>query len=244
MAFVGQTSGDSMGKPGVMFYFDVRPCIKRLSLEEKGQLFEAILDYGEFGIEPELDGAVGVAWDFLLPKLDRDDDRYSRQVEQRQYAVFVREVKKHGGTPPPMDEWRQLSGTERYRLVSADNGQHPTNNSQTTTNNSQLTKDIIMGADKPPTRKRFVPPTVQDVAEYCRGKGYAVNAERFVDYYTANGWKVGKNPMKDWKAAVRTWTAKEKPAVVPATPEHCGYVLAPLEDPYEVAMRGRGITHV
>ena len=237
MAFVGQTSGDSMGKPGVMFYFDVRPCIKRLSLEEKGQLFEAILDYGEFGIEPELDGAVGVAWDFLLPKLDRDDDRYSRQVEQRQYAVFVREVKKHGGTPPPMDEWRQLSGTERYRLVSADNGQHPTNN-------SQLTKDIIMGADKPPTRKRFVPPTVQDVAEYCRGKGYAVNAERFVDYYTANGWEVGENPMKDWKAAVRTWTAKEKPAVVPATPEHCGYVLAPLEDPYEVAMRGRGITHV
>lgn len=199
-----------MSKPGVMFYFDVRPCIKRLSLEEKGQLFEAILDYGEFGTEPELDGAVGVAWDFLLPKLDRDDDRYGRQVEQRQYAVFVREVKKHGGTPPPIDEWKQLSNTERYRLVSADNEQHPTNNSQTTTNNSQLTKDIIMGADKPPTRPRFKPPTLEDVAAYCKEKELSVDAQRFVDYYQSNGWRVGKNPMRDWQAAVRNWNGKEQ----------------------------------
>lgn len=90
---------------------------------------------------------------------------------------------------------------------------------------------------KPPAQKRFVPPSVRDVADYCRGKGYAVDAERFVDYYTANGWKVGKNPMKDWKATVRTWAAREKPAA-PATQEHCGYVLAPLEDPYEAAMKG------
>ena len=61
-----------MAKPGVMFYFDVRPCIKRLDAAEKGRLFEAILDYGEFGVVPELDGALGVAWDFIQPKLDRD----------------------------------------------------------------------------------------------------------------------------------------------------------------------------
>lgn len=99
-----------------------------------------------------------------------------------------------------------------------------------------IPKDV---ADKPPTRKRFVPPTVQDVAEYCRDKGYAVDAERFVDYYTANGWRVGKNPMRDWQAAARTWAAKEKLTVAPTTPEHCGYTLAPLEDPFETAMRGK-----
>ena len=38
-----------------------------------------------------------------------------------------------------------------------------------------------------------------------------MDAERFVDYYTANGWKVGKNPMKDWKAAVRNWERKDPP---------------------------------
>jgi len=97
---------------------------------------------------------------------------------------------------------------------------------------------------KPPAHKRFVHPTVPMVAAYCGEKGYHLDAERFVDYYTANGWKVGKNPMKDWRAAVRTWAAKEKLTVAPpATQEHCGYTLAPLEDPFEVAMReGGGIS--
>ena len=53
--------------------------------------------------------------------------------------------------------------------------------------------------------KRFTPPTVEEVKAYCLGRKNDVDAERFVDYYTANGWKVGKNNMKDWKAAVRTW---------------------------------------
>lgn len=67
-----------------------------------------------------------------------------------------------------------------------------------------------MVADKPPTRPRFSPPTLEQVKSYCEEKGYTVDPERFVDYYTANGWRVGKNPMKDWKAAVRNWNGKEK----------------------------------
>lgn len=53
--------------------------------------------------------------------------------------------------------------------------------------------------------KRFKPPTVDEVKAYCIERQNNVDAERFMDYYTANGWKVGKNTMKDWKAAVRTW---------------------------------------
>lgn len=60
------------------------------------------------------------------------------------------------------------------------------------------------------TRKRFVPPTVYEVAMYCRERGNHVDPQRFVDYYTSNGWMVGKNKMKDWKAAVRTWEQKER----------------------------------
>ena len=63
-------------------------------------------------------------------------------------------------------------------------------------------------ADKPP-RTRFTAPTVQEVKAYCIEKGYHVDAERFVDYYTSNGWMVGRNKMKDWKAAVRTWAKKD-----------------------------------
>lgn len=54
-------------------------------------------------------------------------------------------------------------------------------------------------------RKRFTPPTVSDVRAYCAERGNNVDAQRFVDFYTSNGWLVGKNYMKDWKAAVRTW---------------------------------------
>ena len=53
--------------------------------------------------------------------------------------------------------------------------------------------------------KRFTAPTLEEVKEYCAERKNGVDAERFVNYYMANGWKVGKNPMKDWKAAVRTW---------------------------------------
>lgn len=67
------------------------------------------------------------------------------------------------------------------------------------------------GESKSRTRKRFRPPTVEEVEAYCFERNNKVDAERFVDYYTANGWKVGKNPMKDWKAAVRNWERKDPP---------------------------------
>lgn len=60
-------------------------------------------------------------------------------------------------------------------------------------------------APAPKPVKRFTPPTVEEVAAYCRERGNHVDPQRWFDYYTANGWKVGRNAMKDWKACVRTW---------------------------------------
>lgn len=58
---------------------------------------------------------------------------------------------------------------------------------------------------------RFTPPTVEQVSAYAREKGYAgFDAQRFCDFYASNGWKVGKNPMKDWQAAVRGWASRDK----------------------------------
>lgn len=53
--------------------------------------------------------------------------------------------------------------------------------------------------------RRFVKPDVTEVRAYCVERGNRVDAQKFVDYYESNGWRVGRNPMKDWKAAVRTW---------------------------------------
>ena len=61
-------------------------------------------------------------------------------------------------------------------------------------------------------KNKFSPPTLEEVKDYCSERGNQVDAQRWFDYYTANGWKVGKNQMKDWRAAVRTWERDSKPS--------------------------------
>lgn len=99
---------------------------------------------------------------------------------------------------------------------------------------SDPVEDTGAQSAKPPAHTRFSPPSVQEIEEYCTEKGFLLDAERFVDYYASIGWRVGKNPMKDWRAAVRTWVKKDTPK---PEPENCGYVLAPAEDPWITAMR-------
>ena len=57
--------------------------------------------------------------------------------------------------------------------------------------------------------KRFTPPSKQEIEQYIEENGYSVDADRFIDYYTANGWMVGKNHMKDWKATIRNWERRD-----------------------------------
>lgn len=57
--------------------------------------------------------------------------------------------------------------------------------------------------------KKFKKPTLTDIENYINEKDYNMSAESFYDFYESNGWKVGKNPMKDWKAAVRNWNRNE-----------------------------------
>ncbi len=64
-------------------------------------------------------------------------------------------------------------------------------------------------------KKRFKPPTVEQVAVYGRSRGSNVDPEHFVDYYEARGWKLGKTAMKDWKAAFRTWEKNNKKSAGP-----------------------------
>jgi hypothetical protein len=78
--------------------------------------------------------------------------------------------------------------------------------------NTDINTDIsIIDADKPQReKKKFVPPSLADVATYCEERANGIDPELFVDFYERNGWKVGKNKMVDWKAAVRTWERRQK----------------------------------
>ena len=68
----------------------------------------------------------------------------------------------------------------------------------------EIGKDSIDKAE-PEKTKRFSKPTIEEIQAYCLERNNTVDPQRFFDYYESNGWKVGKNPMKDWKASVRTW---------------------------------------
>ena len=73
----------------------------------------------------------------------------------------------------------------------------------------KIEKEIDSSASTTTKRKRFEKPTLSEIEQYCIERNNNINAEQFYDYYESNGWKVGKNSMKDWKAAVRTWERSE-----------------------------------
>lgn len=199
-----------MPKPGVMFYFEVRPCLKRLNLEEKGQLFEAILDYGEFGIEPSLDGMVGLAWDFLQPKLDRDASRYDRQIEQKQYAVYVRETKKKNIEPVGFEDWKVSHGIEDEQPISTDIGQNPNNKPQTTNHKPQTDNK----ADKPPKPTRHKYGEYQNVLltdeEYQKLQTEIPNCIELIEQLSEYVASTGK-AYKSHYATLRKWHRNETP---------------------------------
>lgn len=85
-------------KKSFLFYFDYREHLKLLTDEERGKLLMALLDYGEFGIEPELDGAARMAFSFMALQIKRDFDKYARISEARRAAG------RQGGRPQKASE--------------------------------------------------------------------------------------------------------------------------------------------
>ena len=83
-----------MGRPGIMLYFDILEPIKVLPDADKGRLLVAMLEYGKFGVVPEFDGMLALAWGFVRPKIDKDEQEYRMAVLRRQYATVCRERKK------------------------------------------------------------------------------------------------------------------------------------------------------
>ena len=107
---------------------------------------------------------------------------------------------------------------ERAMLTVKDNGAYTlcqtdvSQLSDTCQSSGSIGKDSIdkdrLGKDR--LGKRFAPPTIQDVKAYCLERNNGISPEAFISHYEANGWMVGKNPMKDWRAAVRYWETTRK----------------------------------
>ena len=91
--------------------------------------------------------------------------------------------------------------------------------------------------DKVSKDKRFVIPTVEQIKEYCTERNNKIDAEYFFNYYQSKGWMIGKNKMKDWKSAVRTWEKREK-EFTKDTPKHDRHINPGEDDLMERLMKG------
>lgn len=110
-----------MARPGIMLYFDMLGPIRVLPDAEKGRLLVAMLEYGQSGTVPQFDGMLALAWEFVKPKLDRDEDNYENSRNQRAYAAFCKKRWRLKLPKISFEEWVAMDDDERKMAVDFDN---------------------------------------------------------------------------------------------------------------------------
>ena len=165
-------------------YHSYLDTMEALNDAECGRLFRALLEYSATGAAPELRGNERFVFPGMRSQIDRDIEKYNAKCARNR-----ENGEKGGGQSPP-------NAPERPRTPPKDK-------------DKDKDKDISFPPNGVKENARAHHPTVEEVAAYCRERGNRVDAERFVDFYASKGWKVGNQPMKDWKACVRTWERRE-----------------------------------
>lgn len=188
--------------------------INDLTGDQVKALFNAFNEYTITGVMPKIeDPLVKILFKSFKPRIDSDVGSYQASCKRKSEAMKKiweeREAKKkmeqHSTVDVPCNSIEQQ---EHYSVANdTDSDSDSDSDSDTDTDSDS---DILFKKEKnikkeKPKPKRFVPPTLDEVKAYCQERNNNVIPEKFIDYYESNGWKVGRNPMKDWKACVRTW---------------------------------------
>lgn len=202
------------------FYLSFGKAAERIRKKsDRCDFYDIVKDYALYGTEPNLDAcadAVAIAFDLIKPTLDASRRKASNG--------------KVGGrskqTPSKPEAKRKQTGSKRQANSKRGETQSEKEGEDENENEKEKEKEVEVESEcYPPTPlpgahtpTRFTPPTVAEVEAYCRERGNRVDANRFVDFYTGKGWMIGKSPMIDWKAAVRTWeNGDNKPQAGKAT---------------------------
>ena len=184
------------------FYRSFRDAVDMTNKEEQLVLYKAIADYALDGIEPDVStlGVLGqLCWTAISPNI---------KSGRRNYINGCNGGAPEGNCNAKKQPKNNPNSTEKQP------GQTSTKNkNRNKTKNKNNEESIEKVATK---RAAFVAPSLQEVSDYISEKGYAVDARQFVDFYESKGWMVGSNKMKDWRAAVRTWTRRQNPANTPS----------------------------
>lgn len=182
-----------MAREYVCLYHSYLKSVEPLNDAERGRLFTACLTYSMTGAEPDLRGNERFVWPTIREQIDRDTKKYSDFCKKQQENIRKRwDTTVYDGTSGIPDDTKHTKEKEKEK------------------ENILSSPNVEDGIVRTPARKRFTPPTLAEVTAYCRERQNAVDPQRFIDYYTARGWKLNKTSMKDWKAAVRTWEGKQR----------------------------------
>lgn len=164
--------------------------------------------------------------DYLAGVLRLEEQAVKRLIKKLQAAGYIEYIPRFGcGLWPVFKKGVKIipfstkKGSQNNTLLDDKKGCQNNTLSLKNNNNINNNSNVTLTCELPHTRTRdkkpvkrviFHKPTLQDVMEYCESRNNGVNAQRFIDYYESNGWMVGRNHMKDWRAAVRTWEQKDK----------------------------------
>lgn len=198
----------------IMLYLDTAPQWKMLSDEQAGKLIKALFAYA--ADREQLcteDGMLQMAYSFIIAQIDRDQQKWNETCQKRAESARKRWGKLH--TDELQQNANDASASECMQM-NANNAHTETVTDTVTDTDTKKEINKEKSADKPRkcsrTGKQFVPPTVDEVRAYCQERQNGIDPQRFVDYYTANGWVQGNKskPIRDWKATVRYWESKRK----------------------------------
>ena len=190
------------------FYRSYYDAIKVLPKKEQTAVMLALCAYALDKVEPNLTGTAGAIFTLIRPTLD---------------SGWKKAIGGTRGTPQKDNEKiEERCGKDTAKEKEGEKEKEK---------EGEIEIENECYTPKPPSgAKRFSPPSFDDVKSYCQERGNGVDPQAFVDWYTSNGWKVGKNPMKDWKAAVRTWETRWKDERRPQEKGSGNVFLEMLED--------------
>lgn len=117
-------------------------------MSQRGELFTAILDYAERGVIPTFeDTMLQMAWRFVMPALDADDEKYRTKCLKKKYATYCRDIGKKGTEPLDFEDWldagaMSVKAMEEQQMLSTDIGRYPISNTSTISNSISNTASI------------------------------------------------------------------------------------------------------
>ncbi len=171
---------------------------------ERGRLFTALLQYSATGAVPHLSGNERYVFPTLKAQIDRDVESYNAKCEKNSKNG------KLGGRPPKSERLSEKPNGFFENPTKAKKAKEKEKEKEKTKEKENTKESVSPPISPSRGSTRFVPPTLDEVDAYCSERGNGISAQSFIDYYSARGWKLGKESMKDWKAAVRTWENRRR----------------------------------